>query len=63
MNRRSPLKAHLVGLLALLGLALTGCSSPPKSAAPSGPMRVLILGDSISIGYTNHVRQLLGEEA
>lgn len=63
MNRRSPLKAHLVGLLALLGLALTGCSSPPKSAAPSGPMRVLILGDSISIGYTNHVRQQLGEEA
>lgn len=40
-----------------------GCGSLDEAQVPSGPVRVLILGDSISIGYTGHVRSLLGEEA
>lgn len=63
MNRRSLLKAPLFGSLYLLGLAFTGCSAPPEPVEPPRPMRVLILGDSISIGYTAKVRKLLGEEA
>jgi lysophospholipase L1-like esterase len=42
-------------------LALLGCSGKPTPAAslPSAPYRVLILGDSISIGYTPFVREML----
>jgi acyl-CoA thioesterase-1 len=39
------------------------CASIEDPVLPAGPARVLILGDSISIGYTGHVRKLLGEEA
>jgi len=34
-----------------------------EPADPREPLRVLILGDSISIGYTPHVRAMLGERA
>ena len=49
-----------VGLVAACALLLVGggCHSLP----PQGPPRVLILGDSISIGYTGHVRDLLGPD-
>jgi acyl-CoA thioesterase-1 len=42
-------------------LALLGCSGQPTPAVslPSAPFRVLILGDSISIGYTPFVREML----
>lgn len=41
----------------------TGCGSLNEAPLPSGPVRVLLLGDSISIAYTARVRSLLGEEA
>ena len=46
----------------------SGCASGPDSvterpAALEEPIHVLILGDSISIGYTQHVRRMLGEQA
>jgi acyl-CoA thioesterase-1 len=46
-------------------LALLGCSGQPTPAAslPSAPYRVLILGDSISIGYTPFVREILADMA
>ena len=46
-------------------LALLGCSGRPTPAAslPSAPHRVLILGDSISIGYTPFVREMLADTA
>ncbi|MDP6940172.1 MAG: SGNH/GDSL hydrolase family protein [Planctomycetota bacterium] len=52
--------SHLLPLLALLG-----CSGQPTPAAslPSAPYRVLILGDSISIGYTPFVREILADMA
>ena len=51
-------------LIACLALVATSCSSLPAAApALDPPIRVLLLGDSISIGYTDAVRELLGEEA
>jgi lysophospholipase L1-like esterase len=59
---RSPL------LLALSLLALACCSTPPAPVSatpdePDRPLRVLLLGDSISMGYTPVVREALGERA
>ena len=45
----------------LAALCLVGCVSPSK--APSTPVRVLIIGDSISMNYTPRVRALLGDDA
>lgn len=44
-------------LLSTLLLILVACASTPPPLEE--PLRVLILGDSISIGYTPHVRELL----
>lgn len=46
-------------------LVIPGCATNPAhtDSPPSAPPRVLILGDSISIGYTPTVRKVLGEEA
>lgn len=41
-------------------LCLAACISACVSPTPQGPQRVLILGDSISMGYTKEVRTLLG---
>lgn len=41
-------------------LCIAACVSACVSPTPKGPQRVLILGDSISAGYTNEVRSLLG---
>ncbi len=54
----------LKGALAAVCLILCfGCAGPGEAELPSGPARVLILGDSISIGYTQRVRRALGDEA
>jgi len=45
----------------LATLCLVGCVSPSK--APSTLVRVLIIGDSISMNYTPRVRALLGDDA
>ncbi len=39
------------------------CASSPAPKPLTAPIRVLLLGDSISIGYTAHVRELLAESA
>jgi hypothetical protein len=50
--------------LALVLLFGAGCAAPaPLTEEPRGPWRVLILGDSISIGYTPHVRKQLADSA
>jgi acyl-CoA thioesterase-1 len=54
--------------LLLLALALTAlaCRAAPARDAPAPlepPIRVLLLGDSISMAYTPHVRRLLGARA
>lgn len=55
--------SRLVACLVLFALFLGGCAaSPTTSGSIEPPVRVLILGDSISIGYTQPVRELLGEE-
>ena len=41
----------------------SGTSEEARVAAPSEPVRVLILGDSISMAYTGGVRAELGEQA
>lgn len=46
-----------------LSLLLAACVGPNGVGEPRGPLRVLILGDSISIGYTSTVRELLADEA
>lgn len=50
------------------GMLNFGCATGPDSVAQAStaleePIHVLILGDSISIGYTEHVRRMLGEQA
>jgi len=58
------LKRGLFAFVAVFGFfSFIGCAGPHVAELPSGPVRVLILGDSISIGYTGHVRKLLGDEA
>lgn len=47
----------------LLSSALGSCAVSGSTPAREGPLRVLILGDSISMAYTPVVRELLGEEA
>jgi hypothetical protein len=44
----------------LLGLLSIGCAAAGHS---DEPIRVLLLGDSISIGYTPYVREYLGDRA
>ncbi len=54
------LRNAVVAILVLLG----GCVGPSEQHHSSkGPIRVLLLGDSISIGYTDYVREGLGERA
>lgn len=53
----------------LVSCMLSGCGSPPEAPEPEPrppvdrPLRVLLLGDSISMGYTPFVREALAEEA
>jgi hypothetical protein len=50
--------------LTLLTIGLWSCSTSPKaSTKPTDPLRVLIIGDSISMNYTPRVRALLGDDA
>ena len=52
-------------VLVLLSLALLGCAAGPESAsqAPGELPQVLIIGDSISIGYFPPTRELLAGKA
>ncbi|MHC4376209.1 MAG: SGNH/GDSL hydrolase family protein [Planctomycetota bacterium] len=55
--------ARLTACLSLIVLLLGSCAAPPATHGPiEPPVRVLLLGDSISIGYTQPVRELLGED-
>jgi len=65
------MRSRLV-LALVASLVLPACESPSPAASPAtspglpaleAPYRVLILGDSISIGYTATVRELLQGEA
>ncbi|MCA9041552.1 MAG: hypothetical protein KDA65_14460, partial [Planctomycetaceae bacterium] len=47
----------------VLSLAVVGILSTARAEDESTKLRVLILGDSISIGYTPTVQKLLQEEA
>lgn len=48
-------------IIALFSLLLVGCQSNTPTPPPlESPLHVLILGDSISIGYTPQVRESLG---
>ena len=51
--------------LALLSLSLLGCATGPKTSSNdlAGPPRVLIIGDSISIGYFPPTKELLEGKA
>ena len=51
---------HPLVVLSLLFLPLSSCAISAKLAQPA---RILLLGDSISIGYLKGVREILGEEA
>ncbi|HEX5054252.1 MAG TPA: SGNH/GDSL hydrolase family protein [Planctomycetota bacterium] len=56
---------HACPVLAGLALLLAGCAAP-HAAAPAPldePLHVLLLGDSISIGYTPFVQELLAGRA
>lgn len=44
-------------------LLTAACASTPTCEPLDAPIRVLLLGDSISIGYTLHVREALGADA
>jgi lysophospholipase L1-like esterase len=57
MDMRCPFLASL--------LLLGSCALSPNAPTPqaSGPTKVLILGDSISIGYTPFVREMLADTA
>ena len=48
----------------LLALALSGCASAPEAPTPlEEPFRVLLLGDSISMGYTPFVQEQMAGRA
>lgn len=58
-------QSRLYSLLALVGL-FAACAAPTRESNPTPlaePFRVLLLGDSISIGYTPYVREALGARA
>ena len=55
-------RVRSITFLAVLTL-LTACAGTPEPAPLERPIRVLLLGDSISIGYTQHVRELMGDAA
>jgi acyl-CoA thioesterase-1 len=65
------MKAHpLVDILAFCALAVTALAQTPAKPAAFAPIedrpglpRVLLIGDSISIGYTQPVRELLKDKA
>lgn len=59
-SSRGPWARSFAACALLVG---SGCATSGDAELLSGPVRVLILGDSISIGYTEHVRALLGEDA
>lgn len=75
MNAHRFVPGVLTPLATLLILILSGCQGThngPESDGPSTPqgptplelpLRVLILGDSISMGYTGVVQDLLGDRA
>lgn len=54
---------NIAAILAVLMLLLTGCGAPAPDrspAIPSGPLpRVLLIGDSISLGYAPYVQASL----
>lgn len=55
--------ARFTACFAVLALFISACAAPRTSPEPIElPVRVLLLGDSISIGYTQPVRELLGED-
>ncbi|MEM7307807.1 MAG: SGNH/GDSL hydrolase family protein [Planctomycetota bacterium] len=55
---------HTVRLFLLLATFLCACATPPPPApALDEPFRVLLLGDSISMGYTEPVGELLAGRA
>lgn len=63
VNRYDRVMKKYFFLLPLL-LSFSGCLEPALENRRSvEPIRVLILGDSISMGYTEHVRDALGERA
>ena len=56
------IKTILLRVLPCIALLTTACETPPggtKVDPPSGPIRVLIIGDSISSGYTRPVSKRL----
>ena len=60
----TPYPLRLTLCLALLSILLQSCHSSHESReVPASPARVLIIGDSISIGYFEPTQTLLGEEA
>ncbi len=70
MNAFAPLRSPALLLLAFLGLVSGACAqgtAKGNALAPiedrAGLPRVLLIGDSISIGYTGPVRELLREKA
>jgi acyl-CoA thioesterase-1 len=47
----------------ILLILLSGCAAQPEARTTTAPMRVLIIGDSISMNYTPRVSGLLAGEA
>lgn len=57
------MNVRIAACFTLFALFLGGCAASPSAPEPIElPVRVLLLGDSISIGYTQPVRELLGED-
>ena len=60
------INSTLCRILPCLSLLFVACTTSPKTTmkdAPSKPIKVLILGDSISVAYTNPVAEQLGNRA
>ena len=56
----------LCQILPCFALLFAACTTTPKATikdAPPKPIKVLILGDSISVGYTKPVGEQLGDRA